>query len=48
VTPSVANYAADGKSTAYKERGNRSVKTAKPGDASAMRAWLAQRQQQHH
>lgn len=46
VTPAVINYAEDGKPNAgYKEQGNKSIKTATPGDASAMQAWLARREQ---
>ena len=44
ITPHVENYAEDGKPNPnFKEQGNRSIKVAKPGDTSAMEAWLAKR-----
>jgi hypothetical protein len=45
VSPRVENYAGDGANTGYKEQGNRLIGTAKPGDASAMQAWLAKKDQ---
>jgi hypothetical protein len=44
IVPKVVNYAEDGKPNPnFKEQGNRAIKTAKPGDASAMQDWLAKR-----
>lgn len=44
ISPHVENYAEDGKPNPnFKEQGNRPIKTAKPGDSSAMEAWLAKR-----
>ncbi len=44
ITPAVVNYTEGGKPNAnFKEQGNRPIKTAKPGDASAMQDWLAKR-----
>lgn len=45
VSPAVVNYDGDGANTGYKDQGNRPIGAAKPGDASAMRAWLAKRAQ---
>jgi hypothetical protein len=45
VSPRVENYAGDGANTGYKEQGNRLIGTAKPGDTSAMQAWLAKKDQ---
>jgi hypothetical protein len=45
VAPSVLNRMDDGRPNPnYKEQGNRPIKAARPGDASAMRDWLAKRQ----
>lgn len=46
VTPAIKNQIDGGQpNTAYKEQGNRSIRAAKPGDTSAMQAWLAKREQ---
>lgn len=40
----VVNYAEEGKPNPnYKEQGNKPIKTAKPGDATALQDWLAKR-----
>jgi hypothetical protein len=42
IAPAVVNPMEDGqRNTAYKEQGNRSIRAAKPGDTSALQAWLA-------
>ena len=44
ITPQIDNYAEDGKPNVnFKQEGNRPIKAAKPGDTSAMDAWLAKR-----
>jgi hypothetical protein len=44
VAPQVVNYTEDGKPNPnYREQGNRPIKVAQPGDASAMQDWLAKR-----
>jgi hypothetical protein len=46
ITPAVKNQIDNGQpNKAYKEQGNKSIRAAKPGDGSALQAWLAQRQQ---
>jgi hypothetical protein len=45
VAPQIVDYKEGGKPNPnYKEQGNRLIKAAKPGDTSAMQAWLAKRQ----